>query len=135
MHVRSDSPHSSQAGFSMLELLLALFVIAFVLLPIIAMELQITRQGDRAEVQTRALLAGQGKLEELMATPYDELASGSDTVSLGGQRALSRTWQIDLDQPRAEMATILVVVQEAEADGNGSGSVPPTRFTAAIRDQ
>lgn len=125
---------SDDSGFSFIELLLALFIIAVVLLPLIALELQAEQQEDRAEVQVRALVAGREKMEELMATPYDDLADGNDTLALDGDRTLQRSWEVEFDAPRDGIATLTVTVQETVADGVGLGNAPATELTAAVRE-
>lgn len=124
-----------QTGFSFLELLVALFLVAIVLLPLVAIELQAEQQNDRVETQARALLAGRAKMEELLATPYDQLVAGDDSLGLDGSRTLARSWRVEFDQPRPEMATVSVVVAERVAEGIGLGNAPPVRITAALRKE
>ncbi len=77
-------PYSSairaKAGFSLVELIMALFVLAFGVLGLATTTLLVTRQLTLAEVTTARATALQSVMERLRATPYDSIRVGGDTI-------------------------------------------------------
>ena len=70
----------ADAGFSMVELIMALFVLAFGVIGLATTTLFITRQLTLAEVTTARVAVVQSVMERIRATPYDSISAGGDTI-------------------------------------------------------
>lgn len=70
----------AKAGFSLVELVMALVVLAFGVVGLATTTLSITRQLTLAEVTTARVTALQSVIERIRATPYDSLSVGGDTI-------------------------------------------------------
>ena len=70
----------ADAGFSLVELVMALFVLAFGVMGLATTTLFITRQLTLAEVTTSRVAAIQSVMERIRATPYDSIKAGGDTI-------------------------------------------------------
>ncbi len=66
-------PCLSRAGFSLLELLVAVAILALTLVPIAYFYNRTLRAIESASVRTRALGLAQERMNELLALPYEEL--------------------------------------------------------------
>ena len=69
-----------RAGFSIIELVMALIVLAFGVVGLATTTLFITRQLTLAEVTTARATAARSVMERIRATPYDLIDSGGDTI-------------------------------------------------------
>ncbi len=74
--IRTDS------GFSMVESVTAVFILALGVLAMTATTTFITGRVSLAEVSTERLVAIQSAMERIRATPYDSISPGADTVGL-----------------------------------------------------
>ena len=74
----------ADAGFSLVELVMALFVLAFGVIGLATTTLFITRQLTLAEVTTSRVAAIQSVMERIRATPYDSIKAGGDTIRAAG---------------------------------------------------
>ncbi len=72
-----------QKGIAVLELLLAISLLATVILSLGASSLYTSRLLERSRSELRAAKFLQGELERLMALPYDSVVSGSRTLAEG----------------------------------------------------
>ena len=70
----------SRGGFSLLEVMMALFVVAFGVLGLASTTLLITRQLTMADATTGRMIALQNVLEGIHATPFDSVGTGGDTI-------------------------------------------------------
>ena len=69
-----------EAGFSLVELVMAVVVLAFGVVGMATTTLFITRQLTLAEVTTARVTAIQSAMERIRTTPYDSLCEGTDTM-------------------------------------------------------
>ena len=69
-----------RAGFSLLELVVALLVLAFGVLGMATTTLLVTRELTLAEVTTVRTAAIQSVTERIRATPFDSIDTGADTI-------------------------------------------------------
>lgn len=69
-----------EAGFSLVELVMAVVVLAFGVVGMATTTLFITRQLTLAEVTTARVTAIQSVMERIRTTPYDSLCEGTDTM-------------------------------------------------------
>ena len=68
----------AEGGFSMVGLIMALFVLAFGVVGLATTT--ITRQLTLAEVTTARVAVVQSVMERIRATPYDSISAGGDTI-------------------------------------------------------
>ncbi len=69
-----------RAGFSLIELVMSLVVLAFGVVGLATTSLFITRQLTLAEITTARATATRSAMERIRATPYDSIGPGSDTT-------------------------------------------------------
>lgn len=113
---------SQKNGFSLIELVMALIVLAFGVLGLATTTLLVTRQLTMASIATGRAAAIQSVIERIRATPFDSLGSGGDTI---GPTVLS--WS-PTDSTAQSKALQIVSV------GPGMTSVSPGRPTPMLSD-
>lgn len=82
-------PTGSRAGFTLVELLVAMMVFAVGMLGLAATAGSVTRMMGGAKRQTLAATVAQSRLEKIRSSPCASLVSGSETV-----RGITNTWTI-----------------------------------------
>lgn len=114
----------SEAGFGLVEVLVALTILAFGLLAVAGLTWSVTRQARGAAVRTGQTLAAQQVVEATIARGYGALAVGeSDTTVAVGERSYTVT---------------LVVTQvgddlrELSATVSGTEEVAPATFATRV---
>ena len=70
----------AEAGFSLIELVMSVIVLAFGVVGLATTTLFITRQLTLAEVTTARVTAIQSVMERVRTTPYDSICEGTDTM-------------------------------------------------------
>ena len=70
----------AKAGFSLVELIMAIFVLAFGVLGLATTTLFVTRQLTLSEVTTARAVAIQSVMERIRSTPYNAISMGGDTI-------------------------------------------------------
>ncbi len=70
----------AKAGFSLVELVMAIFVLAFGVLGLATTTLFVTRQLTLSEVTTARAVAIQSVMERIRSTPYDSIGAGGDNI-------------------------------------------------------
>ena len=104
----------AQAGFTIVEVLVALAIFAIGLAGIGSLLGTTVRANGLAAQLTAATQLTQDKLEELRNTPYTAVASGADSTGLtetgeaGG--IYTRTWTVTTGTPAATAKTVVVTV-------------------------
>ncbi len=95
MIIRNSS--RSVAGFSLLEVLIAVVVLSFGLLALTALQSRIFQASAEAKAQTVALALAKGKIEDMRSfmsmAQYQGLTTGSDTSTQDGI-TYSRSWTV-----------------------------------------
>ena len=108
----------SGAGFSLVELVMALFVLSFGVLGLATTTLFVTRQLTLSEVTTARATAVQSVMERLRATPYDSIGAGQETI---GPMVVS--WSVTV--ANAQTKTIRIVsVGPGQVSFTESQSIP-----------
>ena len=116
---RSKFPASgAEAGFSLVELIMAVIVLAFGVVGLATTTLFITRQLTLAEVTTARASAIQSVMEGIRATPYDSLDAGGETIG-----PLTVTWTATTATAQTKVVQ-LVAVGPGLAAGSASGPSP-----------
>ena len=90
-----------RAGFSLIELVMSLVVLAFGVVGLATTSLFITRQLTWAEITTARATATRSAIERIRSTPYDSIGPGGDTtgamvVSWTVTATTSQTTTLDL---------------------------------------
>ena len=78
-----------RAGFTLVELLVAMMVFAVGMLGLAATAGSVTKMMGGAKRQTIAATVAQSRLEKLRSSPCASIVSGSDTV-----RGIASTWRV-----------------------------------------
>ncbi len=84
MPMQTPSFRAGRAGFTLIEVIVALGVLAFGLLTLAVMQLQAIHQGSRGRHTTNAAAVGRSYLEQVHRVPWSVLSA---TQALGGWRA------------------------------------------------
>jgi type IV pilus assembly protein PilV len=82
-----------QRGFTLIEILIATFVLSVVLLAISTMVFSVMRATSQSKEMATATTLLQDKLENLKNAPVGSLAAGNDSTNLGNIAYL-RQWNI-----------------------------------------
>lgn len=69
---------TKSSGFTLIEILIALFILGFALLALAGLMVTTTRNNSFGGRMTEAATFAQSKLEELQAMPTDDIVSGYD---------------------------------------------------------
>ena len=93
-----------RAGFSIIELVMALIVLAFGVVGLATTTLFITRQLTLAEVTTARATAARSVMERIRATPYNLIDSGGDTI---GPMVIS--WTVTATTPQTTTLGIVTL--------------------------
>lgn len=80
--VQPEPARSSRSGFTMVEVIIAIVILAFGLLGMAGTTALVVRQISLAEIATERSAALQTTLERLQALPFDSVSTGSDSVGI-----------------------------------------------------
>jgi len=114
----------------MVEVIIAIIVLAFGLLGMAGTTALVVRQISLADVSTERSVALQSTLERLQAIPFDSVIAGSDSVGIFGVR-----WSVTTPTNQWKVVEV-VTTGPGSTTGNGGfpmlrGNVPDT-FTYRI---
>jgi prepilin-type N-terminal cleavage/methylation domain-containing protein len=108
-----------ERGFTLIEILIAIFILSVVLLSLSSMVYSIMRSNSLSKETSTATTLMQDQMERLKNTALTSLTSGTDSVSLGNI-TYSRVWSLT---SAANIRTITVTVNWTD---RGSHSVTMT---------
>ena len=100
----------SESGFTVVEVLVALFIMTVALLGVLAMFKGAMSASGYSRRATEAAVLAEDKLEQLRTVPITTVTDGSDTVD-----SFDRTWTL---ATVGTLTTITVAVTWTENDGN-----------------
>ncbi len=83
----------NQRAFTLIELLIALFILSVVLLALSTMVYSVMRATAQSKGMATATTLAQDRMESLKNTSFTSLTSGSDSTSLGNI-TYNRTWTV-----------------------------------------
>jgi prepilin-type N-terminal cleavage/methylation domain-containing protein len=105
---------SSSAGFTLIEVLVAISIFAFGMLGLAAGAISITRANKTAQFHSMATSLAQEKLEQLKATSvaFVSTCTGNSCETAPTYLGVTflRNWTIDLNQPQSGLKQITVSV-------------------------
>jgi len=101
---RLDRPRTRVGGFTFVEIIVAVVVLAVGVLGMVGTTAYVIRQVTLAEVTTRRAAALQSVVERLRATDYTSLAAGADSLD-----GFSMRWTVTADGTRSSLVTIQTV--------------------------
>ena len=81
-----DEKERNRSGFTIIEVVIAIIVLAFGLLGMAGTTALVVRQISLAEVTTERSVALQSTLERLQSLPFDSVVPGTDSVGVFGVR-------------------------------------------------
>ena len=96
-------------GFTIIEVMVAMIVLAIGLLSFFALNVAIIKGNVFAKMMTSATNLAQEKIEELKNTPYASIVEQSET-NIGLNNAFTRTTTVQPGVPQTSMKTITVTV-------------------------
>lgn len=109
-----DNRVRSQAGFSMVELLIGIAIIAFILISMMELFIYTSSQAQMAGNVTQAVSQGQSKMEEIRNHTYANIvadySSGGSPGSTFDLTGITGKGRIYIDSSNAELLQIKVVV-------------------------
>ena len=129
--MNSTPLRAAARGFSLIESLIALALVAFGLLTLVGVNAKLARSEDFARQQAEAARLAQAKIEDLRAftqisvaagvLAWDSLAGGTDTLGASADYAtntsFTRTWRL-LGAPADPMRNVQVLVSWTDRGGD-----------------
>ncbi len=113
---RPCSPPKGRMGFTMVEVIFAIMILAIGLLGMAGTTALVVRQVTAADLATERSAALQTTIERLQALPFSQLANGSDSVGIFGV-----TWRVTA--PTGQWAALEIVTTGPGVARSG-GSFP-----------
>lgn len=107
-----EDPRGSRAGFSMIEVIVSIIILAVGVLGLAGTTAFVVRQVTLGDLMTERAAAFQTIVDRLQSLPYDSVASGSDSIGI-----YATTWTSVADGPQSKIVTIVTV-------GPGLGATP-----------
>jgi len=93
---------SERAGFSMVEVIIAIIILAVGVLGLAGTTAFIVRQVTLGDLMTERAAAFQTVIDQLQSLPYASVTSGSDSVGI-----YAATWSSVDDGPQSKIVTIV----------------------------
>jgi type IV pilus assembly protein PilV len=101
----------SQQGFTLLEVIIAISILAFGLLSVAAMQASALRATAGAYKATEATKRAQDRMELLLSLPYgDGLLSGGSHSDASSSPEYTINWDVEENEPMNNMKKITVTV-------------------------
>ena len=109
----SDRKRATQSGFTMVEVMVALGILAFGILAVASMQTSSLSGTNTAHRVTEATTVAMDKVEDLMMLAYTDadLANGTHGPEYDGSGTYRIDWTVNADAPVESTKTINVVVQ------------------------
>jgi type IV pilus modification protein PilV len=88
---KNQLPAPTEAGFTLIEVMVALVIFAFGILAVLGMQITAIRGGHQSQNLSRAASIGANTIEDFVRQEYATLADGNDTVD----GKYTRNWVIN----------------------------------------
>jgi prepilin-type N-terminal cleavage/methylation domain-containing protein len=109
----SSKPHHEK-GFTLIEVLFALAILAFGLLAVSSLQVSATWGNLMALDRTEAVVCAQTQMEALMALPFNDVVPGGPTVYPTFQGDYTINWNVANNNPITGCKLITVTVAYSE---------------------
>ncbi|MFZ3046919.1 MAG: prepilin-type N-terminal cleavage/methylation domain-containing protein [Desulfatirhabdiaceae bacterium] len=104
-------PLDSENGFTMIEVMIALAIMAIGFLALASMQIAAIKGNAQSIKYSMAVALGENKIETYKNTPYDNIPSGTETENnLGVNTIFTRTTIVEADTPIAGAKTVTVTI-------------------------
>ena len=97
------------AGFTLLEILIALVIFSVGILAFTSLSVTATRTGSYGGRMTEAVTFAQDKLEELKANPWEKIVSGADQKTGPTGINYTRNWKV-LEKKTRNLKTVSITI-------------------------
>ncbi len=109
-------------GFSLIEVVIALLILAISLLALAGLMVTTTRNSSFGGHMTEAATFAQDKLEQLTAAPWASIVAGSDTAVGATGISYARSWTVTLN-PTGDQAWITVTMNWTDPTANSTHTI------------
>lgn len=92
-------------GFTLIEVMIAVFLLAVALIGLASVTTTVIKSTEYSQTLTTATTLAKDKIEDLKASPYGDIASGSDTSGI-----FNRSWTVTSSASPSDYKTIVVTV-------------------------
>jgi len=96
-------------GFSLIEVMIALFILAIALLALAGLMVTTTKNNSFGGHMTEAATFAQDKLEQLRASPWAGIIAGADTQVGATGISYARSWTVDAN-PTGDQRWVTVTI-------------------------
>ncbi len=117
-HIRKRKFFLKNRGFTLIEVMIAILILAVGMLAMAMLQVTAIRGGSFANQMTQASIYGQDKIEELKNATYASVTNGSDTVTSGNGVIYTRNWTVATDSPYTGSKTVNLTVSWTGPQGN-----------------
>lgn len=112
---RVDEDPRSRAGFTMVEVIIAIMVLAVGVLGLAGTTAYIVRQVTLADVMTERTAALQTVIERVQAMPFDSVGAGSDSIG-----SFAVQWSATDEGTWSRLVTVITVGPGLRTSGSSS---------------
>lgn len=112
----------SSKGFSLIEVVIALFILAISLLALAGLMVTTTRNNSFGGHMTEAATFAQDKLEQLRAAPWASIIAGADTAVGATGISYARSWTVT-PNPTGDQAWITVTMNWTDPTANSTHTI------------
>lgn len=116
---------SSRGGFTMVEVIIAIIILALGVLGMAGTTMLVVRQVTLARVMTERSVAVQAVVERVQATNYDDVGTGSDSLGV-----FRMSWTTTPETSQSKLVTIITIGPGVKTAAGGAFPV----LTAGVVD-
>jgi prepilin-type N-terminal cleavage/methylation domain-containing protein len=115
-------------GFSLIEVIIALFILAIALLALAGLMISTTKNNSFGGHMTEAATFAQDKLEQLRAAPWASIVAGADTVTTaipgapGTGISYARSWTVAYN-PNGDQAWVTITINWTDPTAKTTHSI------------
>jgi type IV pilus assembly protein PilV len=118
------SPRRSEQGFSLVEVLVSMMILAIGLMAVASMQINAGRSDIRSMGMTKGGALAHGKMEELIGRPYEhaDLVAGAGAHPWEIREEYSLGWEVVDNIPIPNVKTVTVTVEwDRDWEGGDAG--------------